>query len=91
MDNDNISIMLANILTSNNKYRLVLDLINRESPDIVAIQEVDNIWTDQLSLLKKTYPYYFEHPRTDNFGLSVYSKLPLRNINLNHYSYARTS
>lgn len=77
---ETLKVGLFNVLTSNKHYDKLLDEIKLQNPDIVILQEVDNAWVSNIQSLKKEYPYYKNYPREDNFGISLYSKIPLKNI-----------
>ncbi len=72
-----IKLALYNVLTSNKNYDDFLLDISQENPDIIILQETDDIWLEHIKDIKNQYPYYIEHSRLDNFGISLYSKIPL--------------
>lgn len=72
-----IKIGLFNVFTKNKSYNKLMDLINKNNPDIVILQETDDNWLNNIKEIKKKYPYYFEYTRDDNFGISIYSKFEL--------------
>ncbi len=78
-DIKNISLGVINVLTSNNKYSELMQIIRNENPDILILQETDDIWLSNIEDIKKIYPYRIEHTRFDNFGMALYSKIPLIN------------
>ncbi len=73
-----IKLALFNVLTKNDKYNQLKLMINEQKPDIIILQEVDEVWLENIKELKKDYPYFLEYPRLDNFGIALYSKFPLR-------------
>lgn len=73
----NLSILCTNLLSVNARYDDFLDLVHREDPDIVFIQELHQAWAVGLRPLEATYPYFIKIPREDNFGIALYSRLPL--------------
>lgn len=75
--NKDIRVGLFNVLTSNKKYALVIKEIENENPDIVIAQETNSLWLENIASLKEKYPFFIEHPRDDNFGIALYSKLPI--------------
>ena len=75
---NNIKIGLFNVLTKNSNYNLVLEEIYKEKPNIVVLQEVDDKWLEKVSSLKEIYPYFVEHSIDDNFGISLYSNIPIK-------------
>jgi len=66
-----------NVLTSNTNYETAIDSIQQLNPDVLLLMEVNEEWTEQLSSIEQLYPYAITHPRPDNFGIALYSKLPL--------------
>lgn len=73
-----LKIVLANVLTSNPDPARLRALIATERPDLVALLEVNERWEKQLSAaLLAEYPHTLLQAREDNFGLAVFSRLPL--------------
>ena len=72
-----LKIALFNVLTKNKKYSELKQQVNEQKPDIIILQEVDDIWLENIQELKNDYPYFLEHSRLDNFGIALYSKIPL--------------
>ncbi len=70
---------LANVLTSNRRYQDVLSLIQEEKPEIAVFLEVNETWAKRLDPLRDILPYSLVYPREDNFGIALYSSLPLQN------------
>lgn len=75
-----IRILLSNVHTSNDEYQRLIELINKENPDVIVLQEIDNKWVSKLGELKKTYSFQKVIARADNFGIGVFSKIHLENI-----------
>jgi len=67
----------ANIEASNTQSAKVLDLIRREDPDIAILIEFTPRWMDELHDLDARYPVHLLLPHKDNFGIALYSRLPL--------------
>jgi len=74
-----LRVMLINVHTENQHHDLVLKFIHQRSPDLVLLEEVNGAWMEHLADLKAVYPYLCEETREDNFGIALFSKLPLRN------------
>ncbi len=83
---NNLKIGLFNVLTSNDKYHLLLKEIKTNNPDIVILQEVDKNWLQNFGELKENYPNFIEYPREDNFGIAIYSKMPLSDKKIEYWS-----
>ena len=72
-----VTIMSANVLTSNRTHGALIGLIQRTDPDVVLLTEVDRRWIDALSPLMARYPHRILHPRSDNFGIAVLARQPM--------------
>jgi endonuclease/exonuclease/phosphatase (EEP) superfamily protein YafD len=75
-----LRILAANVLTSNRRYDDLLDLARREQPDLIVLSEVNREWIDRLEPLRVDYPHHREVAQADNFGMALYSKLPLEDL-----------
>ena len=67
-----------NVRTSNRQFERAREEILKWSPDLIVLTEVDQGWLDSLTVLKADYPHFIGQPRSNNFGIALYSKLPLR-------------
>ncbi|MCB0036559.1 MAG: endonuclease/exonuclease/phosphatase family protein [Anaerolineales bacterium] len=79
-DQIQIKLMHSNVYTPNNNYQKLIDIVLEENPDILILQEVNQLWLDNLQTLEPHYPYQFAVPRQDNFGIAVLSKYPFDTI-----------
>jgi endonuclease/exonuclease/phosphatase (EEP) superfamily protein YafD len=79
-DAPHLRIGTINVRTVNTRYDLVLAEIARQNPDVVAMEEIDQNWLNQLRRgLSPTYPYFVDFPQPDDFGICIFSKAPLFN------------
>ncbi len=67
----------ANVEASNTRADHVLAMLKRERPDIAILLEFTPRWLDDLHDLDALYPNRVLLPQKDNFGIAVYSRLPL--------------
>jgi endonuclease/exonuclease/phosphatase (EEP) superfamily protein YafD len=70
-------IFFANVLGPNTCYERILDAITKAKADILLLVEVRPNHLQALQPALGDYPYYFSLPDTDNFGLAIFSRLPL--------------
>ena len=63
-----------NVLTENHRYASVADLLRRVRPDFAVLEEVDEPWVAALHAALAEYPYVYSWPRSDNFGIAVFSR-----------------
>lgn len=76
-DSPKLRVLLSNVLSSNSDTESLLQLIDHEQPDVIALLEVDLQWARSLRALSAKYPHSLVEPREDNFGIALYSRLPL--------------
>ncbi|MBC6422903.1 MAG: endonuclease/exonuclease/phosphatase family protein [Hormoscilla sp. SP12CHS1] len=75
-----LKILLANVHTKNQRYSEFISLVKQERPDVVVVEEIDKIGTTELAAIHALFPYRFLKPRFDNFGIGIYSYIPLDNL-----------
>ena len=73
-----ISLLVANVLTPNHKYHLLLEQIDRLQPDVVLTLETDQIWQEALKPIEADYPYRVAVPQDNLYGMHLYSRLELK-------------
>ena len=76
-ENQQISLLVANVLTPNNKYHLLLEHIDTLKPDVVLTLESDSSWQNALVHIEQDYPYRVPVPLDNLYGMHLYSRLPL--------------
>lgn len=82
-DPDNlISILVSNVLTPNNKYQKLIDHVQTLQPDIVLTLETDKKWEEALAVFEKDYPFTIKIPQDNLYGMHLYSKLELEDIEI---------
>jgi endonuclease/exonuclease/phosphatase (EEP) superfamily protein YafD len=76
-----LRLIALNVHTSNRHTDPVLNFLRQADADILLLMEVDEHWNSALEPLRATYPYSVTEPRTDNFGIALFSRLPLAQAN----------
>lgn len=71
-------ILMLNVHTSCLAHDRVLALVREHDPDVVVLAEVNARWIAALSELAATHTNTVLCPAEDNFGLALYSRLPMR-------------
>lgn len=74
-----LAILAANVLQENRNSARLLEEIRRVRPDVILILEADKRWTGELSSLTNEFPHTILHPRTNTYGMNLYSRFPLVN------------
>ncbi len=79
-------VMVSNVLTDNRNYDSFYSLVEAEQPDLLVVLETSDEWVRELSDLDQILPYSVIEPREDNFGIALYSKLPLDDVEIPSWS-----
>jgi endonuclease/exonuclease/phosphatase (EEP) superfamily protein YafD len=75
-----IKLLNANVHAGNNEYRDLFDLVGEEQPDIIFLQEFSPAWRDATQSLSNDYPFSYMEPRAGNFGIAMFSRIPLDSV-----------
>lgn len=75
-----LTVLHANVYGGNEDYSRFLGLIAAEQPDIFFVQEFRAGLQQELRSVHEDYPYRELLARDDNFGIAVYSRLPLDSV-----------
>ena len=71
------SLLVANVLMTNENSHAFIAAVERHQPDIVLTLESNRRWEDALAALAVEYPYRVAEPLENLYGMHLYSKLPL--------------
>jgi len=77
-----LTIDCMNLLYTNDDYLAVANYIKDNDPDILILQEYTQEWEENLELDLAQFPYSKRIPRTDNFGMALFSKFEVDTIEL---------
>ena len=77
-----VRLLYCNVLIENRETKKLLRLIEKTNPDLVLLVEVDEYWTENVAELEKTYPYFIKCPLDNAYGIALYSRLKLENLEL---------
>ena len=73
-----ISMLVSNVLTTNKRHHLLLAQIKKHQPDIVLTLESDGVWEKALSEIETDYEHVVRVPLDNLYGMHLYSRLPLQ-------------
>jgi endonuclease/exonuclease/phosphatase (EEP) superfamily protein YafD len=79
-----ISILVSNVLTPNKNYGKLIKLIVQNNPELVLTLESDKEWEKHLEVIEKQYPYTVKIPQDNLYGMHLYSKLELEDIDIKY-------
>jgi len=74
----NLRLLLANVHWGNLQRDAFYEMIETESPDVIALLEYSQKWHDDLVPFLKEYPHHIVWTLQDSFGIALYSRLPLQ-------------
>ncbi len=77
-----LRLVSLNVLTSNSRADLVLDFLRRTEADVILLMEVNDRWLADLAAWQTNYPYQLKEAREDNFGIAIFSRIPLTNTSV---------
>ena len=78
----NVRLMMANVLQSNRNANLMLSAVTHADADVVCLVETDDWWEGEMRSLERTYPWTCKCPLGNTYGMLLYSRLPLRDVNV---------
>ena len=73
--NTTVSLLSVNVLKENEDHHSLLDLIDREDPDVLLLMEVDSVWEAALTEQLDRYPTVVRHPKSDHYGMIFATRL----------------
>jgi len=72
-----VDIVALNVNYRNDDYARVADYLRDRDPDIIVIAEFTAAWRDGLAHLRESHPYQLSKLRPDQWGLAIFSRVPL--------------
>ena len=73
-----LRVMVQNVHTSNRAFTLTTDAVAQAAPDVFVALEVDETWATFLAqTLRPVMPHSTALPRSDNFGIALFSRSPM--------------
>lgn len=79
-----ISIMVSNVFTPNKNTEKLIVHVNNNKPDMLLTLESDQYWENELEVLEEEYPYSVKIPKDNFYGMHLYSKLKLEEIEVKY-------
>jgi endonuclease/exonuclease/phosphatase (EEP) superfamily protein YafD len=86
INNDDKSIIMSyNVLGSNSNYNALIKLVEKEKPDVLVLQEVNEKWDSNLNELYKKYKNVYKKIKSDNFGIVFLTNYDVVSTNIIYY------
>lgn len=79
-DSAAIKLLHVNVLSTNDDYDRLFELVAAEQPDLIFLLELTPEWLEATRPLQEDYPFTYTEPRADNFGIGLFSRLPLESV-----------
>ena len=73
-----VSMLNANVLMTNHRYRPLVDMVARRKPDVLLLLEPDQGWEAAMAPLAAAYPYRLSEPVPNTYGMILLSRLPMQ-------------
>jgi endonuclease/exonuclease/phosphatase (EEP) superfamily protein YafD len=70
----------ANVFKKSRNYQKLLQLVVDTNADVVILQELTDMWSTQMEVLKDSYPYMEVAPRREGAGMALLSRYPLEDV-----------
>jgi len=77
--------LLANVCFSNRSYEAVRRFIDDVNPDLVLLEEIDDVWLAALKELAEAYPYSKAVEHRGGFGIALFSRLPFERLDVERF------
>lgn len=84
VSHEGVRVVSLNVLTSNKRHGEVLEYLRSCDADLIFLMEVDDVWSSAMEPLIATHPHHLMHPQSDNFGIALFSRLPLQELRVVH-------
>jgi endonuclease/exonuclease/phosphatase (EEP) superfamily protein YafD len=82
--NGAISILISNVLKPNKNSNKLIELVHTKQPDMLLTLETNKRWEDELKELEEDYPFTVKIPIDNFYGMHLYSKLKLEDIQVKY-------
>ncbi len=79
-----VRLLIANVLMENRDADRLLAIVADADPDLVLAVETDAWWARALAPLRRDYPHVVAEPRPNTYGMHLFSRLPLRDVEIHH-------
>ena len=79
-----IRLVVSNVQMPNRDGVRWLSVVRSVNPDVVAAVETDEWWARTTGLLKQTHPHAVQIPQDDTYGMCLYSRFPLAEVEVRH-------
>lgn len=75
-----LRLIVTNVWMENRDFDRWHSVIGSEEADVVLGIETDDWWTEKMRVLESDYPHREELPQDDTYGMVLYSRFPLEDL-----------
>lgn len=79
-------VAVAKFLGENHEHNAVLSFVRNENPDVLVLIKTNDRWCRAMAPLKSTYSYLMGLQQTRNFGLIIFSRIPIKNVETRYFA-----
>ncbi|UCG73176.1 MAG: endonuclease/exonuclease/phosphatase family protein [Chromatiales bacterium] len=79
-EREGTQVLTVNLSFRNAEFGKVIDYIEAQQPEVIVLSEYTREWQAALAPALADWPYRAERPRPTPFGMAVYSRQPLRDV-----------
>ena len=75
-----LRLIVTNVWMENRDFEKWLGVMQSEEVDVIVAVEADQWWADRMRVLEADYPHRKEIPQDDTYGMVVYSRFALEDL-----------
>lgn len=79
-----LRLVASNVLMENDQYEKWAQVVGQEEPDLILAAEMSQTWIDHTQSLRDRYPHRIERPQDNCYGLALWSRLPLEEVDVRY-------
>jgi len=76
--NEHFSLMVSNVFMKNKKSSKLLQLVEKNNPDILLVLETNSRWEKALSPLEIKYKHTIKYPLENTYGMILFSNIDIQ-------------
>ncbi len=77
-------LVVSNVLMQNRDAERWLRVVRDAAPDVLVAVETDGWWAEQAEALEGEYPHHVKLPQDNTYGMLVYSRSKLYDVEVRH-------
>ena len=82
-----VRLLIANVYMHNQQAEAFLQIAEQADPDMILVMETNRWWMEALQPFRRLYPHYHEYPTDNTYGMGLYSRYPLKNLQTKFFQH----